>query len=112
MILETAVVIATNADILAGTRLNAIPYNGTLTLELQADLNNATNNFVVTVQLPNGDVPIDAQLVPGCNPALGGVLDERTLLRLAFPATQGGHFQISLTETGAAIATWRAILSP
>jgi len=112
MILETAVEAATDADVLAGTRLNAIPYNGTLTFEVQADLNNATNNFTITIQLPSGDVPIDAQLVPGCNPALGGVLDERTLLRLAFPATQGGHFQIALTETGTALCTWRAILSP
>jgi len=112
MILETAVESATDTDILNGTRLNAIPYNGTLTLEIQADLNNATNNFTVTIQLPNGDVPVDAQLVPGCNPALGGVLDERTLVRFAFPATQGGHFNISLTETGAALCTWRAVLSP
>lgn len=112
MILETAVITATDADILAGTRLNAIPYGGTLTLEFQADLSNATNNFALTIQLPDGDVPVDAQQVPGVNPSLGGVLDERTLLRFAFAATQGGHFNISLTETGAAIATWRAVLSP
>jgi len=112
MILETAVETASDTDILAGTRLNAIPYNGTLVFEVQADLNNATNNFALTIQLPNGDVPVDSQFVPGVNPSLGGVLDERTLLRFAFPASQGGHFNISLTETGAAICTWRAILSP
>ncbi len=112
MILETATEAATDTDILTGTRLNAIPYNGTLTFEVQADLNNATNNFTVTIQLPNGDVPVDGQLVPGCNPSLGGVLDERTLLRFAFPATQGGHFNIALTETGTALCTWRAVLSP
>jgi len=112
MILETANETATDADILAGTRLNSIPYPGTLTFEVQANLNNATNNFALTIQLPNGDVPVDNQLVPGCNPSLDGVLDERTLLRMAFKATQGGHFNISLTETGTAICTWRAILSP
>lgn len=112
MILETANVVGTDTDILQGTRLNAIPYNGTLTLEFQANLNNATNNFAVTIQLPNGDVPVDGQLVPGNNPSLDGVLDERTLLRMVFAATQGGHFNISLTETGTAIATWRAVLSP
>jgi len=112
MILETANETASDTDILNGTRLNAIPYNGTLTLEVQANLNNATNNFALTVQLPNGDVPIDSQLVPACNPSLDGVLDERTLLRLQFGATQGGHFNISLVETGTAICTWRAILSP
>lgn len=112
MILETNIEAATNADILAGSRLNAIPYGGTLTLEFQCQFNDATNFFSVTIQLPDGDVPLDTQRVPGVNPALAGVLDERTLLRMAFPATQGGHFNITLTETGTAVAVWRAILSP
>lgn len=112
MILESATEAATNADILAGTRLNAIPYNGTLTIDIQANLNNATNGFLMTIQLPNGDVPIDSQIVPASNPALDGVLDERTLFRATFPATQGGHFNISLTENGTALCTWRAVLSP
>lgn len=110
MIYESAVITATNTDVLNGTRLNAIPYNGLLTIEVQSSLASATNNFVLTIQLPGGDVPVDAQIVPGNNPALGGVLDERTLLRMTFPATQGGHFTVSLTETGTAIAIWRAVL--
>lgn len=112
MIYEGATVSATNTDILNGTRLNSIPYNGTLTVDFLADLNNATNNFTVTIQKPDGDVPVDAQPVPGANPSLGGVLDERQLMRFTFAATVGGHFTISLTETGAALATWRAVLKP
>lgn len=112
MIYESNVIVATNADILNGTRLNAIPYGGKLTLEFQADLNTATNHYLLTIQLPNGDVPVDSQLVMSTNPALDGVLDERTLMRFSFKASQGGHFNISLTETGAAICTWRAVLSP
>ena len=112
MIYESATITGTNADILAGSRLNSIPYNGTLTLEFLADLNNATNNYTVTIQKPGGDVPVDAQPVPGANPSLGGVLDDRQLVRFTFAAAQGGHFNVSLTETGAAIATWRAVLRP
>lgn len=112
MIYETAVIVATDLDVLNGTRLNSIPYNGYLTLQFQADLSDATNRFNLTIQLPDGDVPVDSQIVPGANPALGGVLDERTLLQFTFPATQGGHYTVSLTETGAAIATWRAVLRP
>lgn len=112
MILESGIVIATTADLLSGGRLNNIPYNGTLTLQLLADLNNATNNYTVTIQKPDGDVPVDSQAVPGSNPSLGGVLDERQLLQFTFQATIGGHFNITLTETGTAIATWRAILRP
>lgn len=111
-ILETANEAATNADILAGTRLNAIPYNGIITFDFLANLNNATNNFVLTIQLPGGDVPVDAQLVPGSNPSLDGVLDERQLFRASYTAVQGGHFNVSLTETGTAIVTWRAVLRP
>lgn len=112
MIYESAVIAATGTDVLNGTRLNAIPYNGTLVVDFQASLADATNSYALTIQLPNGDVPVDTQIVPANNPALGGVLDERTLLRFSFRATQGGHFTISLTESGTAICMWRAVLKP
>lgn len=112
MILESAVITATDADILNGTRLNSIPYNGVLTFDVQANLNNASNNWVLTIQEPDGDVPIDSQPVPGTNPALDGVLDDRQLFRFSMPVRQGGHVNIQLTETGTAICMWRAVLSP
>ncbi len=112
MIMESAVIAASNTDVLNNTRLNSIPYNGVLTFDVLADLNNATNNYVVTIQEANGDVPIDAQPVPGANPSLGGVLDERQLFRFSFGVAQGGHPNISLVESGAAIAYWRAVLRP
>jgi len=112
-IVERNVIVATNADILNGTRLNAIPYNGTLTFEVMANLANATNRYTMTIQLPNGDVPVDSQTVPAgqeVDGALGGQLDDRLLFRMSFPAFQGGHFNISLTETGTAVCTWQAVL--
>jgi len=112
MIFEQNIIVGTDVDVLNGTRLNAIPYNGTLTCQFSANLANATNSWSLTIQLPNGDVPVDSQIISGTNPALDGVLDQRTLLQFTFPATQGGHFTISLTETGTAIAIWRAVLRP
>ncbi len=112
MIFEQNIIIATDVDVLSGTRLNAIPYNGVLTVQVSADLANATNSWALTIQLPNGDVPVDSQIVSGSNPSLGGTLDSRTLMQFSFPASQGGHFTISLTETGTAIAIWRAVLRP
>jgi len=112
MIFEQNIIVGTDVDVLNGTRLSAIPYNGTLTCQFSANLANATNSWALTIQLPNGDVPVDSQIISGTNPALDGVLDQRTLLQFTFPATQGGHFIISLTETGTAIAIWRAVLRP
>lgn len=112
MIYETNVIVATDTDILNGTRLNSIPYNGTITLDFLASLSDATNRYTLTIQEPSGDVPVDGQHVPGSNPSLGGVLDERQLVRFTFRASQGGHFTISLTESGTAICTWRAVLRP
>ena len=109
-IIETFVLTATDTDLLNGGRLNAIPYNGVLTIDVLADLSNATNHWDLTIQLPDGDVPIDGQQVLGSNPALDGVLDERQLQRYSYSARQGGHFTISLTETGTAICTVRCVL--
>lgn len=112
MIIESGIVAATTADLLTGGRLNAIPYSGTLTIQLLSQFNDATNNYTVTIQKPDGTVPIDAQNVPGSNPALAGVLDSLQQLEFNFQATQGGHFMVTLTETGTAVCTWRAILRP
>ncbi len=106
--------IATTTDLLNGTRLSSIPFSGGhLEMQFLANLNNATNNFLITIQLPNGDVPVDAQPVLAgqeVEGALGGQLDKRLLMPFRFPAPQGGHFTIVLTETGAAICTWAIVL--
>ena len=112
MIYEGGILSATNTDLLSSGRLNAIPYNGTLTLDFLADLADATNNWTLTLQLPNGDVPVDAQLVPASSSGADGVLHERELVRFQFGATQGGHFTVSLTESGTAVCAYRAVLTP
>ncbi len=114
MIYLRSTIVATLADLLNNTRLSALPYNGQLVIQAQANLGNATNNFAITIQLPSGEVPVDSQQVAAGleADALGGQLDERYLDMWAFPATAGGHFTISLTETGTAICTTRVVLRP
>jgi len=112
VIYETDIIAATNADILLGTRLNSIPYNGLLTLDFASDIATVAAHFLLTIQPPDGEVPVDSQIVPGTNPAIAGVLDDRTLLRFTFNARQGGHFNISLVEVGAVVLIWRAVLKP
>ncbi len=110
----TGVEAATNNDILANTRLASIPYVGIITIQCLANLNNATNRFSVTIQLPGGDVPVDSQFVSAgqeVEGALGGQLDNRLLDQWSYPSGLGGHFTISFTETGTAIVTWRVVLS-
>jgi len=104
--------IATNADILQGTRLQTVPAGGVLTFELQADTNTSTNNMQVSVQMPNGDTPLNNVRVPCCNPSLLGVIDERQNLTVSFPIMQGGHCVFSVTETGASSLTWRVTYTP
>lgn len=115
MIYLTGFEAASNTDVLLGTRLSAIPYGGQLTIQALANLNNATNTFAITIQLPDGKVPVDAQRVSAgqeVEGALGGQLDSRLLDQWTFPASQGGHFTIDFTETGAALVTWRIVLRP
>lgn len=112
MIYESVLVSASNTDLLSTGRLNAIPYGGTLILDFLADLADATNFYQLTIQLPDGSNPVDAQTVPGSGSGLDGVLDERELLRFSFPATQGGHFTVNLTENGTATCMFRAVLRP
>jgi len=114
MIYLRSTIITSNSDLLNATRLSSIPYNGTLVIQCQSNKGNASDNFSITIQLPNGEVPVDAQQV-GCGDdanTLGGQLDSLFLDQWSFPAPQGGHFTISLTETGTAVCTTRVVLRP
>lgn len=112
MIVVSQVLTATNADILQGTRLQTVPSNGVLNFEMQADLNDATNNYTAAIELPDGATPMNGVAVPGGNPALGGVLDERHKLEAGFVIGQGGHCVFSVTETGSAICFVRVTFVP
>ncbi len=112
MIFESSLVSATNADLLSAGRLNAIPYNGQLTLRFLADLGTAAAFYSLTIQLPDGYVPVDAQVVPASGSGADMVMDEREVLQFTFPATIGGHFTVSLTENGTAVCAFQAILRP
>jgi hypothetical protein len=111
-IILSDVEIATNSDILQGTRLQTVPAGGVLTFELQSNANNNANNYVVSVQMPNGDTPLNNVKVPACNPASQGVIDERQNLTVSFPIMQGGHCVFSCTETGSADLAWRVTYTP
>jgi len=110
MIWESRLIEATNTDVLSVGRLNSIPYNGQLILRFLADLATSAARFVLTIQQPGGDVPIDAQLVQASSSGLDGVMDDREVMTFSFAATQGGHFTVSLTETGTAVCMFQAIL--
>ncbi len=112
MIFESSLISATNVDVLSTGRLNAIPYNGALTLRFLSDLGTAAALYTLTIQLPDGSVPVDAQVVPASGSGADMVLDDRETLQFTFPASQGGHFTVSLTETGTAVCAFQAILRP
>jgi len=104
---------ASNTDILQGTRLQSAPAGGSLTFEIQASDNVAANNFVVSIQLPNGDTPMNGVPVPsGAVAGLAGVIDEREDLQATFPVGQGGHTVFSCVEVGDTEMTWRVTYRP
>lgn len=103
---------ATANDILANTRLSSIPYAGNLTIQVSASANSLANHFAITIQLPDGSVPVDGQRVTANDQATEGILDNRTLDQFTFPAVNGGHFTINLVETGTSSITWRVVLRP
>ena len=102
LIQESHLITASNTDILAApSRLSAIPRGGVLTLEYSALESNGTNNFTITCQTPEGDVPFENLLVPYNGYNTGNYTNHSdTRLRFQFTATQGGHFLLSCTETG------------
>jgi len=103
---------ATNANILQGTRLQTVPRPGLLTFEMQASDSDATNFYTASVQMPDGDTPLNAVRIPvGNTTGLAGVIDERTDLQATFRASQGGHCVFSCSETGDAEFSWRVTFS-
>jgi len=104
---------ATNADILASTRLQNAPSNGIMTFEMQAADAVAANRYDVSIQMPSGDTPLEGVLVPGgITAGLAGILDERTVMKASFPVQQGGHVVFGVVETGDTEFTWRLTFSP
>jgi transposase InsO family protein len=100
LIMVTSFDAATNTDILQGTRLQTGPRNGILTFEIQAADNVAANSFAFSIQLPNGDTPCNAVLVPG------GATAGRSDLSPGWvsPGTEGGDSEgggVSILTGGA-----------
>lgn len=103
--------VASNANLLSGTRLETIPAGASFLLfRVSAQTNDATNNCVLTIELPNGMIPVDAQRVPCNDQNTAGVLDERTLLQWTWPAIAGGRFLLAYVEAGVNVLTWQAQL--
>ncbi len=110
-ILVTGLETASNTNLLANTRLETIPSGaGFLLFRCSASNLDATNQMALTIELPNGLIPVDGQLVPANGDGVAGVLDERTLMQWTWPAIVGGRFIISVVEAGANNFVWLAQL--
>ncbi len=110
-ILLTGLEAASNTNLLADSRLETIPAGARwLTFRCSANLNDATNNYAITIELPLGTIPVDGQVVPANGDGATGVLDERTLMQWTWAALPGGRFIISVVESGTALFFWLAQL--
>ncbi len=92
---------ASTADILAApSRLNAIPRNGTLTIEMTASTLTAANQALVTLQTPDGDTPFEDLMIGFGQSSASAGLDTRTETVVKMQVAQGGHVLLSYTEVG------------
>lgn len=113
VIVLSAELTGSNVDILNSTRLQTVPANGTLTFLMSASDSIAANNYVVSIQMPDGSTPMDGVLVPqGGAAGVTGVLDERTLLGYTGFLEAGGHAVFSIVETGDTEFIYRVIYRP
>ena len=109
-IVISEIVTASSTDVLQGTRLQTVPAGGFLTFEILSSSNTATDFSTASIQMPNGDTPLNAVRVPaGTNI---GSLDNRETLIITLPIQQGGHTVFSLEETGAVTVAYRVTYSP
>lgn len=103
LIKEAFFLTATNTDILAApSRLAAIPRAGSMMIECSASDCDGTNFGELTIQMPNGDIPLDQVAIPVWNDGGGAdaLLDTRTETSLTLQVQQGGHVLLQYTENG------------
>lgn len=101
---------ATNTDVLQGTRLQTVPAGGFLTFEMQASANTATDFHSVSIQMPNGDTPLNGVRIPDGVTANALNVNDKTQITL--PIQQGGHTVFSTEETGTSVLAWRVSYTP
>lgn len=110
-IVLSAIETGSNADILQGTRLQTLMAGGILTIIIAAADAIAANNYVMSLQLPNGKTPLNGVLVPQGQLTAGvvGILDDRLALKFRARIGQGGgHPVFSVVEIGDTECIWRA----
>jgi len=101
LIRESFALVASDTDILAApSRLAAIPANGQLTIEVSCTDNDITNFGQITVQLPNGDIPLRDVTIPFSGNSSDGMLDSDTEMIVVMDIGQGGHLLLQYTENG------------
>jgi len=114
VIIESGRETGTNTDILQATRLQTVPRRGTMLFLVTASDNNATDNYVISIQLPDGRTPMNGVLVPQGQLTAGvvGIMDDRLMLAYEATINQGGHTVFSTVETGDSELFWRIIYKP
>lgn len=111
VITETFHVVGTTSDVLvAPSRLAALPYDGTVIIEMQASANDSSNLITAVLQLPDGSTPLDGVRLPAGVTA--GALNADDKYVVSVQAAQGGHILLQLTETGTTTAFVRVTLMP
>lgn len=107
LIKESYTLAATTVDVLAApSRLNAIPGDGVLTLEISTTDSDVSNNVKATLQLPDGSVPFEDLTIPANGYSTAdNVLHDDTAVQVSMQVEKGGHVLLSIEETGTVALT-------
>lgn len=98
---------ATNADVLTGTTLNTIPWDGSMTFQMSSSAATVGTSSMLVALSYGSDAPLVATLVPVDTI---GKLDSRQWLSYTFSRVRSGaHIVFGLTEEGTAVVTYRVI---
>lgn len=109
---EAYLLSGSDTDILkAPSRLQSSPDNALLVIDLSATKCDETNQGKISVTTPDGELPIDGQLI-GANgfSDSNGLIHAETADRIIVPIQQGGHILVAYQETGETIVFARFTL--
>ena len=110
IIVVTGLLSASDSDVLNNTRLQTVPMGGMLTFEFQTSAFTAADQGAISLQMPNGDTPMNNQPIPAG--VTSGSLNLNDKTQISQIVAQGGHTVFGVAITGTCDLVYRVTYTP